>query len=59
MPTIQALREDIKATIMACCLHENTKGLDHQADALMRMLDAKYFNLEQMEAEAEGILGPK
>ena len=58
MPTINELRNDIVAVILRCRLF-GTAGIETQADAIMRMLDGKYFSLAQMEAEAEGILGPK
>jgi hypothetical protein len=59
MPTINDLRLDLKATIMRCQLRYATSGLDMIADEIMKMLDQKYLSLSQMEAEAEGILGPK
>jgi hypothetical protein len=59
MPTIDDLRLDIKAVIMRCCLHPCTSGLDHQADAILRLLDERYFSLAQMEEQNQSKEGGK
>lgn len=59
MPTIEELRNDLRSVLQRCTLIAPEFAVNYQADAIMRMLDEKYISLAQMEAEAEGVSGPK
>ena len=49
MATRDELLKDIKAVIFRCTLRTDTAGLDHQAEAIVAMLDAKYFSVAEMD----------
>lgn len=55
MATRDELLKDIKAAIMRCHMTPGMEGLDHQADAIVEMLDAKYFSVAAMDGPDMGM----